>query len=116
MRNPCSNCPWRRAARTGHWDPQHFEDIWQHCQDDGLRVMLCHKATALPEAEQAQHPCQGWLRVIGRDAIGVRIALRDGTAQYEEVDDTARPDLFGSFEEMLLANGITPSPRNRVKS
>jgi len=113
MRKPCDNCPWRKDAPVGLWHPSHFEDIWTGCQDDGLRTMLCHKATALPEDERGRLPCQGWARVMGLDAIGVRLALINETLTLEEVEDRDTPPLFESFEDMMEANGIPLPPRNR---
>lgn len=117
LRKPCSDCPWRKDATPGYWDPQHFEDIWQSCQDDGLSTMLCHKAAARPPEERASLPCQGWARVMGFDAIGVRLAVMRGNLTCEEVEDRDTAPLYSSFGDMLEANGITPGPRNlRVPS
>jgi hypothetical protein len=54
VRQPCSNCPWRRDAPSQHWDPQHFKDIWHNCQDDGMSQMLCHLAGDLPPDSSAR--------------------------------------------------------------
>lgn len=113
MRKPCDNCPWRRDAPTEYWDSDHFRDIWNNCQDDGMSVMLCHKATALPKAERGNLPCQGWARVMGYEAIGVRIAVIQGVLTDDEVNDRDAVDLYDSFEEMLEANGIEIPRRNR---
>ena len=110
LRRPCDNCPWRVDAPRGYWDPQHFTDIWRNCQDDGLNVMLCHKSNALPPAERGSVPCQGWIRVMGSAAIGVRILLMNGNATIEEVEDRAGPTLFPTFAAMMRANKI-PLPR-----
>ena len=110
IRRACSNCPWRVDAPRGHWDPQHFVDIWRNCQDDGLHVMLCHKANALPEEKRGSLPCQGWIRVMGFDAIGVRILVMQGNATAAEVEDRKGPKLFSTFTAMMRANKI-PLPR-----
>ena len=110
LRRPCSNCPWRVDAPRDYWDPQHFVDIWRNCQDDGLHTMLCHKSNALPKEDRGDIPCQGWIRVMGFDAIGVRLLVMRGQATHEEVEDTAGPKLFPTFTAMLRANKI-PLPR-----
>lgn len=110
-RRPCNNCPWRVDAPRGHWHPDHFVDIWRNCQDDGLHVMACHKSTALP-AGAPMLVCQGWARVLGTDAIGVRLALVRGTLTPDEVSDADGPELFPTFRAMLRANGIKPPARN----
>lgn len=112
VRQPCNNCPWRVDAPRQHWDPTHFTSIWRNCQDDGLHVMACHKSSALPAGETPL-TCQGWIRVLGMSAIGVRIALLRGSVTIEEVDDRSGPKLFPTFEAMLKANGIPLPARNR---
>ena len=113
LRRPCSNCPWRVDAPRGYWDPQHFIDVWKNCQNDGLNIMLCHKSrksNALPKEASGDVPCQGWIRVMGFDAIGVRLLVMRGQVTLEEVDDKAGPQLFPTFAAMMKANKI-PLPR-----
>lgn len=115
IRRPCENCPWRLDAPRGYWHPQHFVDIWKNCQDDGLHVMLCHKSTALPEEDRRALPCQGWIRVLGFNAIGVRLLVIRGQATREEVEDAKGPELFRSFAAMLRANKIRLPKRSKVR-
>lgn len=109
MRRPCSTCPWRKDAPRRHWDPTHFLEIWGNCQDDGTHMMACHASASRREFL----PCQGWLRVIGFEAIGARLAVMRGLATVAEVNDRKGPALFRSFAAMLRANGIPLPPRNR---
>jgi uncharacterized protein DUF6283 len=111
---PCDNCPWRRDAPVGYWDPQHFQEIWRNCQDDGANLMLCHKAMKLPAPERPRLICQGWVRVIGLNAIGVRLAVMTGRVSDEELHDTEGPALYESFKEMMEANDIGCPKRNKV--
>jgi Family of unknown function (DUF6283) len=115
VKKPCNNCPWRRDAPREHWDPQHFRDIWTNCQDDGMNSMLCHKATALPAEERNGLVCQGWIRVMGCNAIGVRIASMTGKVSLEEIEDREGLDLFDSFEDMLRANRVKLPKRNKFR-
>ena len=110
IRRACTNCPWRVDAPRGYWDPQHFVDIFRNCQDDGLNIMLCHKSSALPKEQRPDVPCQGWIRVMGFSAIGVRILVMRNQVTMEEVEDTAGPELFPTFVNMMRANKI-PLPR-----
>jgi hypothetical protein len=114
LRRACNNCPWRVDAPREHWDPQHFEDIYRNCQDDGLHVMLCHRAGALPKEHQGNVPCQGWIRVMGFDAIGVRLLVMRGNVTFEEVEDKKGPALFPTFAAMLRANKIKMPKRSRA--
>ena len=113
LRRACANCPWRVDAPRDHWDRQHFIDIWRNCQDDGLHVMLCHKAGALPEPARGDIPCQGWIRVMGFDAIGVRILAMQNKITVAEIEDTKGPKLFPSFTAMMRANKIRLPKRSR---
>ena len=115
LRRPCSSCPWRVDAPRSYWDPQHFVSIFRNCQDDGLHTMLCHKSVALPKAERGDIPCQGWIRVMGFDAIGVRLLVLRGRATHEEVEDKAGPKLFPTFAAMMRANKIKLPKRSRAK-
>lgn len=113
LRRPCSNCPWRIDATRDYWDPQHFVEIWRTCQDDGLNVMLCHKANTLPKEQRGDVPCQGWIRVMGFSAIGVRILAMQGKISVEEVEDRDGPELFKSFAAMMKANKIKLPQRSK---
>jgi hypothetical protein len=73
--------------------------------------MLCHKAKK-GAPSHTQPTCQGWVRVMGDHAIGVRIALARGQVTPAETQDTKGLDLFESFEAMLRANNVEPPPRN----
>jgi len=90
-------------------------DVWKNCQDDGLNTMLCHKASVLPEEDRSKVPCQGWIRVMGFDAIGVRLLVMRGQATFEEVEDKAGPELFPTFATMLRANKIRLPKRSKAR-
>lgn len=113
LRQACSNCPWRVDAPRDYWDPQHFVDIFRNCQDDGMHVMLCHKAGTLPRDQQGSVPCQGWIRVMGFSAIGVRLLVMQNKVTLEEVEDRDGPELFPTFAAMLRANKIKLPRRSR---
>lgn len=108
LRKPCDNCPWRVDAPRQYWDPQHFIDIANNCRGDGMNVMMCHKSTAMPGGGRNPQapPCQGWIRVVGYAAIGVRILVMTGKVTDEEVNDRSPPELFPTFDAMLRANKI----------
>jgi hypothetical protein len=113
LRRPCQNCPWRVDAPRQHWDPTHFVEIWRGCQDDAMHVMLCHKSNALPKKDQGDIPCQGWIRVMGFSAIGVRLLAMQDKITIEEVEDKDGPELFPSFAAMLRANKIKLPKRSK---
>lgn len=98
-----------------YWHPEHFEQIWRNWQDDGTHLMLCHKANNMPEGTPNREKpiCQGWIRVMGFESIGVRIAAMHGEISVEEVEDTTSIELFPTFEAMLRANKIKLPRRNK---
>jgi len=114
LRRACDNCPWRVDAPRGYWDPQHFVDIWRNCQDDGTNIMLCHKSRAMLKERRGEVPCQGWIRVMGFDAIGVRLLVMRGQATFEEVEDKDGPELFPTFTAMMRANKIRLPKRTKT--
>lgn len=111
---PCNDCPWRKDAPPGHWHPDHFRDIYRTCQDDGVGLMLCHKAAALPPGPKRDGLfCRGWVLVMGGAAIGVRLALLRGIVSTGDLDPAPNgPDLYETFDAMMRANGVVPPPRN----
>lgn len=72
--------------------------------------MLCHKAVSLPEKKRQGLACQGWIRVMGFAAIGVRLLAMRQQITPEEIEDRGGPKLFPTFTAMLRANKI-PLPR-----
>jgi hypothetical protein len=115
IRRPCESCPWRVDASREHWDPQHFVDIWGSCQGDNMAIMLCHKSIALPKEDRSSVPCQGWIRVMGFNAIGVRLLAMQDRITIEEVEDKDGPALFPTFAAMMRANKIKLHKRSRMK-
>ena len=75
-----------------------------------------HKTTSSPQpsvkstSTSSPLPCQGWIRVMGFDAIGVRLLVMRGQVTFEEVEDKEGPKLFPTFAAMMKANKI-PLPR-----
>ena len=79
-----------------------------------MHIMLCHKSNALPKEDRKTLPCQGWIRVMGFTAIGVRILAMQDKITLEEVEDKAGPKLFPSFTAMLRANKIKLPKRSKL--
>jgi hypothetical protein len=111
IRKPCRSCPWRVDAETQYWDPAHFTQIYRTCQNDGAHVMMCHGSVKRPDGcgpDGRKLVCQGWVRVMGLDAIGVRIAALRGYISKEEIEDKKPRGirLYKTFDDVLIANGI----------
>ena len=74
--------------------------------------MLCHK-TPRDDDGQVKSPglvCQGWVRVMGMQSIGVRLSVMRGAVTIGEVEDYDGPTLFDDFASMMAANGVDADP------
>jgi hypothetical protein len=112
-----ANCSWRRDASRELWDQPYFKDIpGGTAKDDDPDQMLCRCTGDLPPEQVREVICQGWVRVLGLDAIGVRLAVMCGAVTEQELDGTDRPDLFGSFEEMMEANRVEMPKRSKWRA
>jgi hypothetical protein len=80
-----------------------------------MHIMLCHKSSALQKHQRPEVPCQGWIRAMGFDAIGVRILVMREQASLEEVEDKDGPKLFPTFTAMMRANKIKLPRRSRMR-
>lgn len=72
-----------------------------------MHIMLCHKTGN--QSKATAPVCQGWIRVMRFNAIGVRIAAMRGRVTLEEIHDHGGPQLFSGFEEMMRANRVWPT-------
>ena len=109
-RSPCADCPWRKDAPVGFWHKSNFNKLWKNCQDDGLRLMLCHKS----RKSRKKQICAGYAIVLGYESIGLRLAAISG--QFDPNDyDANGIVLHPSFEAIMKAQGIRQPRRNRVK-
>lgn len=62
----------------------------------GAPMFACHMSP-----EGGEYACAGWLAVVGRDHLGVRLAVATGRLDPAVLDpQPGWPDLFDSYEEM----------------
>ena len=80
-----------------------------------MHVMLCHMSNALPKSERGNLPCQGWIRAMGFESIGVRLLLMREKVTVAEVEDKGGPTLFPTFTAMMRANKIKIPRRSRMR-
>ncbi len=112
---PCRDCPWRLDAPVGVWPEAAWLRLWATCQDDGMGMMLCHNGPA-PATDRPALLCAGWVRVVGVEAIGVRLALMLERISVVTLESQpGDPALYSNFEDLLLAQGIAPPRRNQVR-
>lgn len=122
---------WRRSGHSSEKDrgeiidirPSNGRTFWDVSVKDDPHLfatasgVLTHNCDAespnLSNEKCREIPCQGWIRVMGFDAIGVRILVMRNQVTMEEVEDTAGPDLFPTFTAMLRANKIRLPKRSQ---
>jgi hypothetical protein len=105
-RAPCDTCPWRKDA-AGEFPAEAFR-LSASTGTDGaffspsvLRSFACHSSGIKTPAT-----CAGYI-LRGYEAIGWRIALITGMFDPAKVSSQGL-DLFGSYFEMAVANGVSP--------
>ncbi len=60
-----------------------------------------------PEGEE--RACAGWLAVVGREHLGVRLAVITGRLPAEALDPgPGWPELFSDYRQMATAQGRPP--------
>ena len=110
--SPCPNCPWWKAtdaaAQIPNFEPGLMQQLYQTCQDDGQKVMACHKS--VPGNDTV---CAGWAIAYGADTVGMRMAVLFDDACLDDYDHSLRADLWPDFDAMLIANDVERPPRNR---
>ena len=108
-RSPCPTCPWRKDA-VGEFPAEAFRlsantattaDKLLDCTDDTWdHTFGCHQSgLGKPQT------CAGYI-LRGDDAISWRIAVAMGKFDPNQVHSDV--DLFGSYYEMAVANGVPP--------
>lgn len=97
---PCKSCPWRLSTRSadipgtgGISGPLGREML----RPGSLRAMACHLG------DQAHPiPCAGFVVVVGRDSLGLRLAAAGGVLRFEDYSTDA--PLHRSLAAMMAAH------------
>jgi hypothetical protein len=103
-RSPCATCPWRKDA-VGEFPASAFLHAANtgtdgaHFSSDAMNTFGCHSSGLTKPAT-----CAGYI-LRATDAIGWRLALAIEKFDPAKVDDCGL-DLFGSYYEMAVANGV----------
>lgn len=100
-KEPCPTCPWRKDA-VGEFPAEAFRISAHTAYDMAMEAFSCHESGAKKPAT-----CAGFL-LRGADNNGnVRIKIIKGEFDPGTVSD-AGLDLFDSYREMAIANGVDP--------
>lgn len=101
-RQPCEECPWRRE-NEGSFPAEAFKHSASTAYDGAMSSFSCHMSGAKKPAT-----CAGFLLRNADNNIGVRISLAMGKINPAELSDGGA-DLFDSYREMAVANGVDPA-------
>lgn len=101
-REPCPTCPWRTDA-VGEFPAEAFRHSANTAHDASTHVFSCHSSG--PEKPAA---CAGFLLRNSENNLAVRIMQACGDLDMDQVHDGSH-ELFGSYREMAIANGVPAS-------
>lgn len=109
---PCRECPWRTDGEPGRFPAERYEQLTctsgRPGAEAGLSAPLfaCHKTQ-----EGREQACAGWLATVGREHLGVRLAVATGRLDPAALDPgPGWPVLYDSYESMAAANGHERRP------
>lgn len=96
---PCADCPWRRDA-IGEFPAAAFIHSAPTAYDMADRTFGCHAA-----GSASPRPCAGFLLRGADHNLSVRLMAMRG--ELGSVEDGGH-ELFDSYREMAIANGVAP--------
>ncbi|MFJ9782523.1 DUF6283 family protein [Amycolatopsis sp. NPDC101161] len=104
--HPCRQCPWRRDADLTAFSDADMAKLANANGSAGSEAatsapaMSCH--IDQPDTTHPMRLCAGWLAVVGRDHLAIRMAMLADTLPPDAV--TPAPDwprLYVSLEDLL---------------
>jgi hypothetical protein len=107
VRRPCDECPWRVDTEPGQFPACRYDALRETAGERGNEaglnapIFACHKTP-----ENHDRACAGWLATVGREHIGVRLALlmdRLPASALQPGEDW--PELFPSYDAMAERQG-----------
>jgi hypothetical protein len=99
-RTPCADCPWRVDA-VGEFPAEAIKHSASTAYDMAENTFACHSSGAKRPAT-----CAGFLLRGAAHNLAVRLAYIQGHIQ-DDLDEDGH-ELFNSYREMAIANGVDP--------
>ncbi|GLY43012.1 hypothetical protein Amsp01_090350 [Amycolatopsis sp. NBRC 101858] len=103
---PCRQCPWRRDADLTFFTDTDMAKLANANGTSGDEAapnspaMSCH--IDQPDTAHPMRLCAGWLAVVGRNHLGIRMALLAGNLPPDAVTPAAGwPTLHTSLDDLL---------------
>lgn len=99
-RKPCEQCPWR-VDQTGAFPAEAFRHSARTACDMASETFACHMAPK-------EHPslCAGFLLRNADNNLAVRLKAIKGEIDRDKIGNPEGVELFGSYREMAIANGV----------
>jgi len=104
-KRPCRECPWRRDVAPGKFSARRYDALRVTSGSPGAEAALgapmfaCHMSPL-----GAEYACAGWLAAVGREHLGVRLAVATGRLNPAALDPQPDwPALFQTYDEMAAA-------------
>ena len=101
MKKPCPTCPWRTDA-VGEFPAEAFRISAHTAYDAAISTFACHSS-----GKENPCLCAGFVLKNSRNNIGVRLILMKREVNLDDISDGGL-DLFDSYKEMAIANGVSP--------
>ncbi|WP_138519147.1 DUF6283 family protein [Limnobacter alexandrii] len=100
-KSPCKSCPWR-TSQVGTFPAQAFRISAHTAYDMADRTFGCHES-----GHKKPSTCAGFLLRGADHNLAVRLGKAKG--RYLDVLNADGAELFDSYREMAVANGVEPS-------
>lgn len=100
-RSPCGQCPWRKDA-VGVFPAEAFRHSASTAYDAAINTFACHES-----GQKAPATCAGFLLRNSANNVAVRLKAASGAIDLSSVSDGG-VELFDSYREMAVANGVDP--------
>lgn len=109
---PCVRCPWSRTTPPGEFPLERYESLRNTVGAPGQEVAICGPMFACHKTpEGREQPCAGWLAAVGREHIGVRVAVATGRLDPAALDPKPGwPALFTDYDELIATQAAKETP------
>ncbi len=105
---PCGGCPWK-VKNAGNFPAEAFKHSASTSYDMALSMFSCHESGSGKPAT-----CAGFVMNGAANNLAVRMKYANGELAPEDVTDGGE-ELFESYREMAVANGVDPNDPTLVK-
>jgi hypothetical protein len=115
--SPCNECPWSTTTPPGQFSAQRYADLRYTSGTPGKEAPIGSPLFACHVSQEGHDlPCAGWLAVVGRWSLPVRILIAQKHLPATVLDSEPDwPPLFEDYATMEKTQGVRPKRRTRRK-